>query len=139
MRSMTGLFQCVYNCIEDDDEEQLEFMCSLVCALENCFFIVEEVDQYATPSQMPHEFRKLLKTGRHFGVSMIFVSRRPAEMNRLITAQSRRFICFQMLEPADIRFMKSIIGEVAEELKTLPKLHYIDWNHGEIERGIIEW
>lgn len=134
-----GIFQCVFNCLEETEAEAFDWICELAAAVENVCLIVEEVDTYATPSVIPGSLRKLLKIGRHYGVSMIFVSRRPAEINRLITSQSQRFVCFRMFEPNDIRYLSSVIGPAAAELKDLPILHYLDWRHGVIERGAIQW
>lgn len=135
----SGLIQVVFNCVNEDEETALNFTCRLAVAIEHICLIVEEVDAYATPASLPGDLRALLKRGRHAGVDLIFISRRPAEINRLITAQSRRFVCFRMAEPSDIRYMKSVIGEAAEELPALPLLNYVDWRHGTIERGEIKW
>lgn len=128
------------NCVEENEGGEVEafdFVCKLAGSVENVCLIVEEVDTYATPNVIPFELKRLLKVGRHFGVSMLFVSRRPAEIHRLITSQSQRFICFRMIEPNDVRYMTSIIGEAARELPDLPMLHFIDWQHGQIEKGVI--
>lgn len=134
-----GIFQTIYRCVQGDEAADFDFICSLAEAVEDVTLIVEEVDQYATPAYCPIKLKRVLKIGRHSGISMVFVSRRPAEVNRLITAQSRRFICFQMLEPNDVRYMRAVIGAVADEIPTLDKLSYIDWNHGAVSRGKITW
>uniref|UniRef100_A0A6H1Z6T9 Putative ATPase domain containing protein n=1 Tax=viral metagenome TaxID=1070528 RepID=A0A6H1Z6T9_9ZZZZ len=136
---LRGLFQVTFVCIEEDEEGALETMCELVMAVENLFFIVEEVDMFATPQSIPFEFRRLIKTGRHYGVNMIFVSQRPAMVNRLLTAQSRRFILFRTKEESDIRFLRAHVGEAADLVPDLPDMHFIDYNHGQIERGEIKW
>jgi len=120
--------------------EDLDFMCRSAGAIGNVWVIIDEVDQYASPTTgMPEQLQMILKRGRHLGVSMIFASRRPAEVHRLITAQSRRFILFRTGEGRDIAFLKSHVGAAADELVSLPDLHFIDWNHGKIEKGEILW
>lgn len=121
------------------EEGAFDWTVRLCLSTGNLTFICDEVDQYATPTEIPDSLRIMLKRGRHLNINMIFASRRPAEVNRLITAQSRRFILFRTTEPADIRFLKSIVGVSADELKDLPPLHFLDWNHGEITRGKIDW
>lgn len=135
-KNQGGPFQAVYNSIENEDFERV---CQIVGAVENCCFIIEEVDTYATPTQCPYELMKLLKIGRHYNISMIFVSRRPAEIHRMITSQSQRFILCKIIEPNDVRYLKSVVGPVADELPGLEILHYVDWKHGIIERGVITW
>lgn len=131
-----GQFQAVYNSVNDKD---FDGVCMIAGAVGDCTLIVEEVDTYATPNYCPSELLVLLKKGRHYGVSMVFVSRRPAEIHRMITAQSQRFILFRILEPNDVRYLKSIVGESADRLPSLPVLSYIDWRHGEITEGKITW
>jgi len=97
LKARAGLFQCIYRAVDNDAAKDLDFVCELAFAVEDVTFIVEEVDQFATANYIGPSLSRLLKIGRHCGISMIFVSRRPPEINRLITAQSRRFICFQML------------------------------------------
>ena len=131
-----GVMQVIYNSIDDED---FSFVCSLCENLEDLTFIIEEVDNYATPNLCPIDLKRLLKYGRHSGLSMIFVSRRPAEINRLITSQSQRFICFTIIEPTDVRYLTSIIGPVAKVLPTLKKLEFVDWSPDRIKRGEIKW
>ena len=131
-----GVLQVIYNSIDDED---FGFVCGLCENLGDLTFIVEEVDNYATPNFMPIELKRLLKYGRHFGISMIFVSRRPAEINRLITSQSQRFICFTIIEPGDVRYLTSILGPVAKVLRTLKKLEFVDWSPDRTKRGKIKW
>ena len=131
-----GVLQVVYNTIDEDD---FGFVCTVCENIGDLTFIVEEVDNYATPNLIPVELRRLLKYGRHVGLSMIFVSRRPAEINRLITSQSQRFICFTIIEPVDVRYLTSIIGPVAKVLPTLKKLEFVDWSPDRIKRGQIKW
>lgn len=131
-----GIMQIIYNSIEDED---FGFVCSLVEEIEDIILVVEEVDNYCTPMQIPVELKRLLKYGRHKGISMVFVSRRPAEINRLITSQTQRYICFTMIEPSDIRYMSSVIGHQAKDLPSLPKLQYIDWTSDRVKRLKIKW
>jgi len=131
-----GVFQAVYNSVEDSE---IDHVCKITQAVGDCYLIIEEVDNFATPTNMPMELKKVLKYGRHYNISMIFISRRPAEINRLITSQSQRFVCFKMFEPRDITYLRSIMGPVADEIPKLEVLHYLDWQHGQVSYGKIQW
>lgn len=130
-----GVHRVIFNCLEDNEMEALSFTCRLCEALGNVTLIIEEVDSYATPTIIPPDLRRLLKIGRHYHVGMIFISRRPAEINRLITSQTRRFVCFRLIEPNDLRYLSSVIGSLSEDVKALADLHFVDWQHGSIEKG----
>jgi len=132
-----GVFQVVVNCLEENEANSFDFACKLALALENVCLVIEEVDTFATPTVIPFDLKRVLKVGRHYGVSMVAVSRRPAEINRLITSQAQRFVCFKTIEPNDVRYLTSIIGESARELPEIPPLHYLDWRHGQVGRGKI--
>lgn len=135
----SGLFQVVYNNVEENEEEAMEWMSKFVEEVENLCFIIEEADAYATPSSIPQGLRSLLKRGRHRGISMVFVTRRPAEVNRLITAQSKRFVLFRVTEPNDIRYLRTFVGDHALTLPDLPELSFLDWQQGTVTRGRIEF
>jgi hypothetical protein len=135
----TGLFQVIYNGTDENEEESMDWICQLVEQIENLCFIVEEVDQYASPGVIPAGLRSLLKRGRHRGISMVFVTRRPAEVNRLITAQSKRFVLFRVVEPNDLRYLRTFVGDHALTLPDLPELSFLDWQQGTTTRGRIEF
>lgn len=135
--NQSGVFQAVY--VTEKDPEDFGPVCTIAGAVGPCYFIIEEVDTYATPTYCPQELMTLLKKGRHYGVSMAFVSRRPAEIHRMITAQSNRFVIFRILEGRDIQYLKSILGPEADKLPALETLHYMDWIHGQIEYGEVKW
>lgn len=140
-KNQNGLFQLVYTSVKEDEQElkDLEAICTIAGAVGGCLLVIEEVDTYADPHHCPLALKTLLKKGRHWDVSMMFVSRRPAEIHRLITSQSQRFILFKIIEPRDIIYLRSIIGQEADQIPSLEILHYMDWNQGKVERGIIHW
>jgi DNA helicase HerA-like ATPase len=82
--------------------------------------------------------KRVVKLGRVRGIDAIFVSQRPAEIPRIITSQTEKFVIFSMSEPSDIKYIRAIIGPEADNLPTLEKLHYIEWEKGEIKKGIVE-
>jgi len=139
VKNHNQFFGVVFAYSGQDELETFDWTVRLCMAAQNLTFICDEVDQYATPNDIPDSLRVMLKRGRHLNINMIFASRRPAEINRLITAQTRRFILFRTTEPSDIRFLKSVVGPVADDLVNLQKLEYLDWNHGEVSKGKIQW
>lgn len=125
-----GLMRIAYDPLDVTD---FDLVCKAVYRLENLCFVVEEVDQFATPSRIPPDLARILKYGRHKEIDFIGVSRRPAETSRLLTSQANRFIIFRQHEPRDISYFKSFIGPQADSLKTL-KAHYhldVSWGTGE--------
>ena len=107
-------------------EEDFPDFCRLVLARGDLYVMIEELDMLATPYQCPTEFAKLIKYGRHFGIQLVGVSRRPAEVSRLFTSQASRFVTFGQREPNDIKYFTSMFGKPAMTLPSLPLYHYLD-------------
>ena len=127
-----GFFEVVFDPIEHSD---FETFCEVALALGNVYVVIEEIDQFATPYQTPIALQKMIKYGRHRGVNVLGVSRRPSEVSRLFTSQTTRFIIFRMFEPRDITYYKSIIGPVADCLNQINNYDFfdIDFNKGGVQ------
>lgn len=109
-------------------KEDFPLFCRAVLARGQVYLIVEEIDLFCTPLSTDQEFLKLLKYGRHYGIQIIGVSRRPAEVSRNFTSAATRFITFSNREPNDVKYFRSIFGNNADRIATLPQYHYLDVN-----------
>jgi len=78
--------------------------------------VLEEADMIARPGAESESFRHLCARGRHFNIDLVICSRRPAEVSRLATAMAAEFYVFQTQEPADLKYLASMIGGDAAEL-----------------------
>jgi len=93
--------------------------------------LLEEADLLARPGQEPPVLADLVARGRHEGIELVAVSRRPAEVSRLITSQAEHFYVFRTQEPRDVAYLRSYIGETAAAaVQQLPKFHYVSWSGG---------
>jgi len=94
--------------------------------------LLEEADLVARPGQEPPVFQDLVARGRHAGIELIAVSRRPAEVSRLITSQAEFFYVFRTQEPRDVTYLRSYIGEsAAAATQQLDAFHYVAWQGGQ--------
>jgi hypothetical protein len=118
-----GFFEAIYDPLEHED---FPLFCRIALVLRGLYVVVEEIDLFATPYMAPSELQKLIKYGRHYGVNVLGVSRRPSEVSRLFTSQATRFVLFRQIEPRDITYFRSIIGPQAERLPDLPPYHFLD-------------
>jgi hypothetical protein len=93
--------------------------------------LLEEADLVARPGQEPPVFQDLVARGRHDGIELVCVSRRPAEVSRLITSQAEFFYVFRTQEPRDVTYLRGYIGEAAAlAAQHLDKFHYVAWSGG---------
>ncbi|MCW1311403.1 MAG: hypothetical protein QXJ93_01025 [Candidatus Rehaiarchaeum fermentans] len=124
------------NLTEDTDIESLDKVCiaikSYIQYMQSKYELdiditlaVDEVDIYATTSFISQNFRELIVRGRHWNTNLIYATRRPHECNRLLTSQSNIFAIFKIIEPSDIAFFKTFIGEYAYELPELKRFEYL--------------
>lgn len=109
-----------------DAEGDFPDFCRLVLARGDLYVVIEELDMLSTPYSTPVEFARLIKYGRHYGIQLVGVSRRPAEVSRLFTSQASRFVTFPQREPNDIKYFTSIFGKAALSLPTMKLHHYLD-------------
>jgi len=123
-----GFFEAIFDPLEHDD---FPLFCRVALALGNLYVVIEELDLFATPYVSPLELQKLFKYGRHYGINVIGVSRRPSEVSRLFTSQATRFILFRQIEPRDVTYFRSVIGPQADRLPDLPQFCFLDIDFSE--------
>lgn len=81
---------------------------------------VDEVDKFGTAFSTDPEIRALADYGRNFGVSLAFVARRPACVDKTLTAQADTLYLFRAKEPRDLDYFRDVVGAgVAARLRSL--------------------
>ena len=111
--------------------EDFPYFCRAVLARGNLYVIIEEVDLFCKPLSTDDEFMQLIKYGRHYGIQLIGVSRRPAEVGRDFTSNATRFINFVNREPSTVKYFRSLFGDHALDIPNLQKYHYLDVDFSE--------
>ncbi len=128
-------YRIVYAAWERTEDEAVEDAVALTRAYaddarnagEPQFLVMDEADLFAPSRGLSRPMREAIARGRHWCLSIIYASRRPAEVNRLLTSQTTRFIVFRTREPGDLRYLKAFIGEeAADRAATLQKFQYLD-------------
>lgn len=119
--------------------ELFPYVCRVPMAIPDLTIVCDELDTFAGAVRppTPPEFQRAIHFGRHFGCSFVGVSRRPADVSRAFTSQARRFVCFRSTEPADIKFLRSVIGRRAELVPNLEDFHYLDVEGGHAVEGVV--
>lgn len=126
-----GFFEAIFDPLDPTDELTFHFFCRIAGEIKNLYVVIEEIDLHATPYNNPAELQKLIKYGRHYGINVIGVSRRPAEVSRLFTSQATRFVLFKQIEPRDITYFRAIIGPQADQLPDLPQFCHLNFDFSE--------
>lgn len=71
---------------------------------------VDEVDKFGSAFSTDPEIRALADYGRNFGVSLAFVARRPACVDRTLTAQADTLYIFRTKEAVDLAYFRDVVG-----------------------------
>lgn len=105
----------------DDQAAEKAILFSYIAG--DLFLIVDEADLYLPASPAAdNSLMKVVRYGRHKGISLCAVSQRPANVARDLTAQSDFILSFHVTEPRDVQYLAYRIGKsLAEELTRLPK------------------
>ena len=108
--------------------------CRLAIATGNLTVAIEELDVHCSSSFTPPELERLIKYGRHRNVSLACVARRPAEISRLYTSQTNRYIVFRQIEKNDIMHWQKTLGlKDPERLRELKTGEHLDVNFNDPE------
>lgn len=124
------------NYIPVNPEQEFEKFCNFVYELQNICMIVEEIDMFSSSAMVGKYLAYIIRYGRHRDIDLICTTRRPADVSRLITSQTEKFIIFRIIEPRDIVFIKMITGCDIDYSK-LNKFEYFEIIQGQSEKKIL--
>ena len=122
-KSFVLIFQ--FNPEEDLNEETFNQILRVCYYFGNIQIVIEEVQLYASPHRLPHWLKQCLLTGRHKGLSLLFTTQRPGELNKTILSQCAHIFCGQIVEGNDLRYIASFLNQDAQRLSSLPERRFI--------------
>lgn len=94
--------------------------------------VIEEASKYCSPYKIDSYLKELVSYGRHWGVSLIFVAQRFAQLNKIITSQADINISFQQTENNDLNGIKPFFNDV-DKIRTLEKKQFVVF--GDVEKN----
>jgi len=123
--------------VRPQDDADLSMAWHFVSQVVDCVVVVDEIDRYAGIHRMVPELSDLAHYGRHRAVSLVGTARRPANVNRDLTALADELVCCRVTEPRDLAYLAQWMGtETAQRLASLPDLRYIRSGESDLMRGI---
>lgn len=90
--------------------------------------VLEEMQEFAPQNpnpgeqMMPHEFQRIAKLGRNFGIGLLGISQRPQECNKKVLNQAECVVAFQMTGPQERKALEYWLSDRGIESKDLGKL-----------------
>lgn len=105
------------------------YLSAVIWELNGGTLVLDEVDSIQVKEGSC--FDKYIRYGRNHHGDLITGCRRPAELDKNITAAGNKFYCFNTHEPRDIEyFQNALFGERATMLLNLPPYHglFLDYD-----------
>jgi len=126
--------------------DHAEYFFKAVNTIKNFSLLYEEIDRVSGPRFMPVGLDNIVNIGRHKGIDLIALSRRPARVNRDLTSNADRiYIAGPLNEPNDINYLAEFIGsECSEKLRQLNReegkgSEFLEWTQEAVKIGRINF
>jgi hypothetical protein len=128
-------FACAY-VAHDDLQAEFEEVCGLVYDYGNMLFVVEEAPLVCRANFMPPIFGRIVRTGRHRGIDLLWTAQRASEVSRTLTSATDFWIFYSQTEPRDLDAIAERCGrEVADKVAGLGLHDSFCWDV--VERKVI--
>jgi len=115
----------------NDPTQAAEYCSAALWECEGGTLVLDEIDSIRIKENSC--FDSFVRYGRNHDCDLISGCRRPAELDKNITAAANKFYCFQTHEIRDIEYFEAcVLGEKAESLLRVEKFHglFVDYDNG---------
>lgn len=128
-------FVLIYQFPVESDDHEAEFneAMRLCYYFGNIQVVVEEVQNHSNTSWLPPWLKKNLLIGRHKGLSLLFTSQRPGNVNKIIVSQCAHIFCGNLIDGNDVKYVSNFLNENSEKLINLPERRFIYFHDGKIQ------
>tara|TARA_Y100000310_G_scaffold330469_1_gene402161 strand:+ start:621 stop:1268 length:648 start_codon:yes stop_codon:yes gene_type:complete len=110
--------------LKELDDEKINDYFYLIKELRNVSVVAEEVDFYYPATNPNVNFVELVKYGRHYGINIIGITRRPFECSNFLRSQADLIVSFRQHEPRDIEWLMKRSPDF-EKVSDLPDYEFI--------------
>lgn len=110
--------------------QDFDLFCSVAYRLNNIVVVIEEVERYATPWDIPPHLKKIIDSGvgrrqGRRGLGLICTARRTLRINPDIPFNANHIIIFKQHRPQDLKYLSQWVGENVYKLTQLPEYNYM--------------
>lgn len=90
-------------------------------------FVIDECNRFAPPkpSPLPIQLADLNDQCRHYGLSVIYIARRPVQLNQDLTELSDYIFLFALKGTNDIRYLNDLSGGLGDTVLKLSKHQFV--------------
>ena len=106
LQNGTTNFKICYKIQTTQEQEELFY---LLNNINSYTLIAEEINLFCNPYQIDESLRNFISFGRHKERSIVYLTRRPAEINRILTSQSDLIIVSGSFhDSADLKYFNNL-------------------------------
>jgi len=105
-------------------EDMFNLLCEYVYERGNVTFAIEEVDCFTSANYCPAFLSYIIRYGRHKNINLIGITRRPADIPRLLTSQANKLYLFKISEPRDIEYLQKYSRDSLNDMGRLKEYQY---------------
>lgn len=107
-------------------EQAFESFCQVCEKQRNVLVMIEEVERYATAWLIQPSLKRLIDTGRHKGIGLLFTMRRTLRVNPDITFNADFIFAFSQHRPQDLEYLAEYMNpQTVFKLPKLPTFWFI--------------
>lgn len=145
-------FRLAYLPVAGQEETELHKVSQLLCGVQKPYFnappstnlpkitfAVEELNTGFPVHQLPSDIRafyEVCSRGRHYGLNVLGIAQRPAEINTRWRGNLSEVVSFQLTAPSDYTAIRDTCGgegvQVMNLVKNLQKYQAIQWKPGQV-------
>lgn len=100
--------------------------------------VVDELSEFTSATEAPHEWRRLVKRGRKAGITIDAAAQRPAEIDKTIWSQATLVRTGWLGYAADQAVVAAALGVDVDQVRALAPLEYLELDRnagGRVARG----
>lgn len=110
--------------------EEFERFCCEILKIGNMMVVVDEAQQVLPEGRDISKCAfQLVMYGRHSGIGLIATTKRPAILNKTVFEEANYLMLFRHMIPNDVKYLKQIVGDRAEELQKLPNFQFMIYDN----------
>jgi hypothetical protein len=90
-------------------------------------FVIDECNRFAPskPTPLPPQLADLNDQSRHYGLSVIYIARRPCQLNQDLTELADYMFIFALTGKSDIKYLNDISGGLGDTVLQLQQYQFV--------------
>lgn len=119
--------------VKPKNDEMISVFWRFISQIRNVWIICDEIDRECNAYGIRPELKDVLNYGRHRGLNLIGIARRPSQVHRDLTSQSDWKVVYNTHEPRDLKYLSDFVDTNGLENLEMFKFRY--YGHSVLNLG----